>query len=304
MTTSHPTRFSALFTGLIAGQMLAYVSTATIIGSTSRGLFLLTPEMGVIFLSYESWCGPLTVNIGQSLQGFQKVSTGAQVHVSAMQIHIPVANIILDLRASPLWSAPPIPYKVITPEKRQEALDAVAELVCDQSSAGFSPVLAAFINVSRPVSLNQAERDVLVRLHHLRQAFSKQEFDEASTVAASLLGCGRGLTPSWDDLIAGLLLAFSRWEMAFPDLCETGAISSFKHHIISNAYAQTTALSANIIAASAEGQSDERLTQSLDALFSGQLPPQEIATLLLAYGASSGVDSLTGFALALSTILL
>jgi hypothetical protein len=304
MTDTHTTHFPALSIGLFAQQMLASTSTATIIGSTSRGLFLLIPEQRIVFLSYETWRGPLTVNLGQSSPLLQKLSTGTHMLVSAEQIQIPNPGIILNLRSSPVWSASPVPHSICTPEERQAKLQAVAELACAQTNSGFSPVLAHFQNVPDRVSLDQAELSLLERLLWLRQALSQQEFAEASMLAVSLLGYGRGLTPSGDDLIAGLLLTLNRWGLAFPIIPDTDALASFNHHITSDAYAKTTALSANIIAASASGQADERLIQSLDALFSNQMHPPEIATLLLGYGATSGMDTLTGFALAISTIPL
>jgi hypothetical protein len=111
------------------------------------------------------------------------------------------------------------------------------------------------------------------------------------------LGCGRGLTPSGDDFITGLLLAIQRWSHAIP---ESPHLYTLLEGLPSNGYTQTTSLSASIIAAAALGQADERLLHLARCILYGRSSPQQIADLLFNYGGSSGLDALTGIALALT----
>jgi hypothetical protein len=300
MTASHSRFLTATSTGSLAQQMLSSGTMAKVIGSTSHGLFLLTPERGIIFLSYETWRSPMTVNLGRPDSELEKVKIGTQIQISTEKIVILNMGISINLQSAPIWSAPDPPQKLLPPEQRWAHLSDTAELICEQSSAGFCPILAAFLDLPNKPSLNQEEQSLFECLHQLRQALSVRDFHRTAVKSTSLLGYGRGLTPSGDDLLAGLLLILNRWKTALYSVDSSEFLAAINHNIITNAYTHTTALSANIMTAAAAGQADERLIQSIDALLTGQMPPADICNLLLGYGASSGIDTLTGFALALS----
>jgi hypothetical protein len=136
--------------------------------------------------------------------------------------------------------------------------------------------------------LDPSDQAILVRIHQLQQSLYVSDIDLAAEQACSLLGYGRGLTPSGDDLIAGLLLAINRWPHLLPD---DRRRSTLNDRLVKHAYTHTTALSANIIAAAGRAEADERLIGALDALFTSRLQPAEAARLLLSYGSSSGIDA-------------
>jgi hypothetical protein len=300
MTSSHTRSLNVTSAGSFAWQMLSPGSMAKVIGSTSRGLFLLTPEHGIIFLSHETWRSPLTVNLDRTDTELQKVKIGTHTQLSTQKIDLLNTGISINLQSAQIWSAPDRPQKLLPPEQRQAHLRDTAEFICEQSSAGFCPQLAAFLDLPNKPSLNQQEQLLLEGLHQLRQAFSIQDLGRAALQSTKLFGYGRGLTPSGDDLLAGLLLALNRWQTALYGLDGGEFLAATNHNLTTKAYTHTTALSANIMTAAAAGQADERLIQSIDALLTGQMPPTDICNLLLRYGASSGIDTLTGFALALS----
>jgi hypothetical protein len=110
-----------------------------------------------------------------------------------------------------------------------------------------------------------------------------------------VLGSGRGLTPSGDDFIIGLLLSLNRWGKAFnhgPELHYLNRI------IVRAAKEKTTTMSANLIESAANGQSDERLVNVVDAVFSGDPAIYDCIYPLMDWGASSGMDALAGIAMA------
>jgi hypothetical protein len=297
MNADHPVRIYARSTGLLVQDLLACGAAATVIGSTSRGLFLLAPSSRVVFLSYEAWRSPLTVNTGQPHKLLRDVSVGAQARFSLGAITIPAAGVTIDLRTAPVWAAPPAPPATLSADQRRMKLVETAARVTTRSDAGFSPLLSAFINLPVRSGLEDEEQVFLQRLQELRLALRDHDLARAGDTAAALLGYGRGLTPSGDDLISGLLLALNRWGHTLPPC---NRLAELNTRLVQSAYTQTTALSANIIAAAAAGQADERLVQSLDAFFTHLLDPAKAADLLLSYGGSSGVDALTGFTIALS----
>jgi hypothetical protein len=287
----------ATTTGLLAQEILESEIAAVVIGSTSRGLFLLTPANRVLFLSYESWRSPLTINLDNHRAMLQKISTGTKAQTTSAVIDIPSAGIKIDLSHAAIWHVPPAPQPDTSTEQRQERLRETVAALTRESSAGFAPLLAGFLGLSDRYVLDPSNQAMLVRIRQLQQSLRELEIDLAAEQARRLLGYGRGLTPSGDDLITGLLLAINRWSHLMPDERQR---STLNDRLVKHAYTHTTSLSANIIAAAGRGEADERLIAALDALFTSHLQPAEISTLLLNYGGSSGVDALLGFALAIS----
>jgi len=111
-----------------------------------------------------------------------------------------------------------------------------------------------------------------------------------------MLGQGTGLTPAGDDVILGCLLALSRWGHILSPYLDLQAL---QQPLISQAYRQTTLLSANLIECAASGQADERLLLALDGIFTGQPSTEQCAALLLGWGNSSGCDALVGMGIAI-----
>jgi hypothetical protein len=108
----------------------------------------------------------------------------------------------------------------------------------------------------------------------------------------ALLGLGRGLTPSGDDFICGVLLARSRAGLE---------PLAWVEPLLSLARKRTTTLSSELIAAAASGSADERILEACDRCLDGSMPPAQILEKFLAYGSSSGLDLLVGFCTALAS---
>jgi hypothetical protein len=296
MTVYSLPQINAISQGCIAHEILASGAPTKIIGSTSRGLFMLASAREVIFLSYETWRSPITVNLGRVYAKLRQAEAGAAVQLSELAITIPSLKVAIDLSRAPVWAAQEVPPVRTSSLQRISILQETAAWVTAGSQVGWSRILAALLEMPETAVMNQDEQAILDRLIRLKSALFGDS-DAALQTSTSLLGCGRGLTPSGDDLITGLLLAIRRWSHAIP---ESPHLHTLVEDLPSYGYAQTTSLSASIIAAAALGQADERLLLSLDAFFTAERSPQQIADLLLNYGGSSGLDALTGFALALT----
>jgi len=132
---------------------------------------------------------------------------------------------------------------------------------------------------------------VLADIRRLEQAFHKGSSQETLAIFRRLVGLGRGLTPSGDDFIMGLLLAVNRWPGLFGPLPELAELNRL---VVAKAYSATTSISANLIESATLGYGDERLISALDGIVTGDLPPEACAANLLALGASSGIDALVG----------
>lgn len=111
--------------------------------------------------------------------------------------------------------------------------------------------------------------------------------------AAALAGLGPGLTPSGDDVLAGVML--SLWAAHHPERVALGS------DIATAAAPRTTRLSRAFLRAAAAGLADEkwhRLFEALATTSSTNADPgavRQAVDRIIAYGATSGLDMLQGF---------
>ncbi|MCC7104444.1 MAG: DUF2877 domain-containing protein, partial [Chloroflexi bacterium] len=134
------------------------------------------------------------------------------------------------------------------------------------------------------------------RVSTLLAAWAADDAPGVEAAAATLAGLGPGLTPSGDDLLAGLCVAMARvWPGDWRPLAAAIARGSLE---------QTTTIGAARIRYATEGELDERSECALAALLGGPDQALERAVReLLAFGHSSGLDTLVGLVLGLDLAL-
>lgn len=138
------------------------------------------------------------------------------------------------------------------------------------------------------------------RLGRMHDALRNQDVDECEKAAASIAGCGIGLTPSSDDMITGYLTAYAALSMALGRTRER--VLRFTRAMASGAAEHTTDLSAAFLLQSGEGLVSEDAFGLLRAIFSDVSYPTMVAyaTKVASFGSTSGTDILTGIYLAIS----
>lgn len=274
----------------MAHASLARSGAAAVIGVTSRGIFLLAEGQQVIFLSYEPFSSPLTVNLPGASPHLSTIANGDAAHLSADGIFFPKQQINIQVPPHTLWQPPPPATTESSRTAAQRRLRRVAVLVARQPR-GLSAWLPVVMAESAP--LPEAESDLLLPL---LKSLADNEAQIILPRLLPLLGYGRGLTPSGDDLLLGWLLAHTRWGAILPP---PHRFSWLADSVVREAKSRTTSISANLIAAAAAGMADERLLTALDGILTGTPDEETCAANLLQLGSSSGVDALVGIALAL-----
>lgn len=273
-------------------------------GITSRGIFLVTDRAGIIFLSYEAYRGPLTVNLpGLPPEVTVALVMGAALALTPGCLSARDGKYKVLLPAGSGWSAPVAPLEQASPlPVRLARLYSFCRLALSRKDrAGFAPVLPALLDwpgaaASPPVwdSLLATRVQNVLALPRLWQI---KAIPQVAANLGQLLGCGRGLTPSGDDLVLGLLLVANRWGAAGLPI---KALARLNTEVVAAARRRTTTLSARLIECAAQGEADERLLAAADYLFSGAGDGGKVLDELLTWGASSGVDALVGMALVVS----
>jgi hypothetical protein len=277
---------NALSIGSVGVKVTSIGGEAKVIGVTSRGFFL-SIDQRVLFISFERWRGPLTINIEQPFD----CAIGEGVRLSSTRLIFPAIEV--DLSTANVWQAPAVSAASQSPDEQLNALRHLArEVLAHNSGAGFGALLAHLLDLPEKQALSAVEAAQLAQLIQLRDSLRNAPFDQATELIEGLLGLGRGLTPSGDDVTIGLLLMLNRWQRE-RDWRE------LNQRVIALADRHTTTLSANLIECAADGEADERLINVVDGIVTGTPSLKECVGCVLGWGHSSGSDVLVGMAIAL-----
>lgn len=311
------TELRARSIGRAASAALASEPQAAVNGLTSRGIFLLTPASRVVFVSFEMHRGPLTINLAENSASSPRnndlsryypglIRMGSPVRLAPHRIAFVDAGITVAIDADSVWHPAPPPGAIRSHDDQLQSLKRVTQdLISAKGAAGFGELLPCLIPGNADAEPGRNERPEMLRrsaprhgiaaalpvVLRLRESLRAGEWAQAADSAGRLIGLGRGLTPSGDDFIVGLLLVLNR--------SRREGLESFSAAVAEQARKRTTALSAGLIECAANGEADERLIAAADGILTGRPEPSECVRALSDWGASSGVDALAGMAAAI-----
>lgn len=124
-------------------------------------------------------------------------------------------------------------------------------------------------------------------------------------VSPVLIGCGPGLTPSGDDFLVGF---FAAHYLGGSSLLAELRRQGWDRELAARAKRQTTVVSAELLACALQGKFSEHLIQACAAISGLCRDSRRDAALqdgplerLLAWGSTSGTDTLTGLTLGIAT---
>ena len=295
--------------GLAAAQITSRGGEAKVMGVTSRGVFL-SIEQRVLFVSFERWRGPLTINVDEVFD----CAIGEAVRMSAARLVFPTIEI--DLSAAEVWQSTPSAIARPIADQREALKQLASSVLARKEPEGFGPLLPHLLDLPEKQALSASEAALLARLKQLRESIHQQALDQTTTLIESLLGLGRGLTPSGDDVTIGLLLMLTHVKGKHPEQSggrpstslrsaqdapaaqSKDALVAVKHRVVESAYQRTTTISANLIECAANGEADERLINVIDGLVTGTPSRDDCVECVIGWGNSSGLDALIGMALA------
>jgi hypothetical protein len=207
-------------------------------------------------------------------------------------LEIPSARLRIRWEGATTWEAA-LPQGEALPstERIQRFRGLAGQLLERKNRASQSPLLAGLLLLKEPAA---AESRLPGDLRAIQRALAARDGGLLVAALDPFLGWGPGLTPSGDDLAAGLLLALSRWGK---ELYPGWKYSDAGAEIVKAAQLKTTTLSAALIVCAFQGQADERLVQALDGVLTGSPALERCAELLSSWGNTSGGDALVGMGL-------
>lgn len=292
--------------GLLAADALASSRTARCMGRTSRGLFLGLNNGWVVFLSAETWCGPLTLNLGPLIQRLPETDVGAVFSLAPGRLA--VSDFVISWDRAVRWQPPAIPAnnRLQSPGARHSFGQAV---VREALRSGRASVVTGLLSLVLGLDVEQLgdlqgmfsapvlEPPMRSWCEQAMQALERLDVPSLADSLHGFVGLGGGLTPSGDDLILGFVLALVRWGVDLRPEWPAAQQHALAARLVDLVRQDSTSLSASLVACAARGHADERLIQALDGLVTGQ-PSAAVCTAALAgWGNTSGFDALAGMGL-------
>jgi len=226
--------------------------------------------------------------------------TGQGVILDRQRVRIPAADIDVDLSRAARWS-PRLP--AVDPDlartrwgvRAPQARSLVAAAV--RARPGSRDGLGDLIDRDGHASLRPVARLAAPRLKRLTAALRDADPSAAGMAAESLVGLGPGLTPSGDDVLIGVAAVIT----ATATPCTLDA--TFLRRAVHTSSTRTTTVSATFLRHAAAGEFSGALHGLMAALI-GPDPSDMAATIerSVAYGATSGADTLVGVLMALDAL--
>ena len=293
-----PTRieYRAQSIGRFAFETLSEDRAAAVVGVTSRGLFIRTDSRWLTFVSFEKHRGPCTLTLEPAADCLRAAKIDTPAQIVAGKLRFPSLGIGISALPDAVWRSPP-PSGGFRPREEQLAdlKYLVREAAINRVVQGPGSLALLLLGLEACGTHASPDESTLADVSLLRQALADGHASLAAGILDRRLGQGRGLTPAWDDFVAGLLLLLNRGQgEVWPD----GVLQDLNRRLVAAAYERTTRLSANLIECAALGESDERLLNVVDCILTGSPPVAECLPELLTWGSSSGVDAFAGMAVA------
>lgn len=265
-----------------------------IIGDTSKGIFFRHPSKRVIFLSREKFCGPLSITLSQP--NHMILGDDARADMTSDRIRVS-QEFDIDFQSARIWNPPgwdashseridPLVIRAIrlmslTANKTENLLNRL-------------PLLDGDADLS-----DSSEKPLVERFQPILNDFGKAPIEQQVSQLERVIGYGRGLTPSGDDFLCGIVLGMVRYRLASPAI---PGIELLRAHLLPAAYEKTTLVSANIMEFSFRGQTDERIIEGLDEILTRNPSINKLESSLMGWGNTSGLDTLAGLLVLLKAI--
>lgn len=265
--------------------------SGSVIGVTSGGIFMRAGADQIVFISRLAYRSPLTITLDPDKSALQLLEVGMAVEFTPERLFFPQPSLTILVDSGVRWAAPLPAVDLV--DRSGGISERLRSLACgvwqQKGDLGLSVLLPGLLQL--PNSEKTEHSLVEERVMAVHSRLRGGSFSSLENALLSLLGLGRGLTPSGDDLLVGFLLALNRWPEALQPHFDVGGLN---RQIAAMAYQATTHLSANLIACAAAGAADERLLDGLDYVVTGQGNADLITVQLAEMGSSSGADSLVG----------
>lgn len=282
--------------GAFIAPLLQTNQDGKVIGITSKGVFLLFSQK-VVFLTSEDHDNPFMLHLDDLAQFPQGLTLNSFVQLKDRQLQ--VGEMSYDLTAVTRIVPEHLPQaKTIMGKGRMNSqLISIFQLL-KSSGHQDSFIYIADALLNKVIPADRAKQDLWAAVQQLRLGVHKRDLKTCMEALRPLLGSGKGLTPSGDDLVAGYLLILNSVTHQPRKVDEF--VNQLNSTVLDLARSRTTWISVNIIEAATLRLVDERIGLAARVLLGlCKMDPVTVARKLESFGNSSGVDTFTGMVAAL-----
>lgn len=268
--------------GVLAREVLAQPGSLTIRGQTSKGIFMNHSIGQIVFLSREAFRGPYSLTLPNERELPELVDPLNLLPNGSIRDG---NSIVINFAGADVYR--PEPFQWDGTLSRPD-FDTVCELARLAQAAQPLAGLCAQLQGSQPHMAVDDER-----WNTVWSAVLHGPVDAWPAAFSPICGYGRGLTPSGDDFLLGMLLGLRRYQRVIAFSAE---IELALKSILAAAQGKTTTISLNLLQAANLGLADERLITAFDAWMAHSSGAVELHALLRTWGNSSGLDAFSGLA--------
>lgn len=282
----------ALQIGGLARKTLVDGVAGTVLGSTSKGLFLSTDQK-ILFVTSADYKSPFNIQLFSLKNISDQITAGDAWHYQDEHLVFTLKDIRIATANADVWHPIAAPLIETTLQEQQQRMDALV-----QRLRSLDP-LKGWLFLAEPANLKPDSEAGLIQemTNHFLGCVQKSDLPGALEYGSSILGRGGGLTPSGDDWLSGFLLYHARTGQMNPFMVSLGQA------ITALAFESTTTISANRVEAACQGWSEELFLEVVDSLMvSDAILSDQNVERLVNFGHSSGVDTCVGIGAALKVI--
>jgi len=283
--------------GKLAYEWLLQSSQAVVWGNTSGGLFLHIQGNRIIFLTNNNHFGPVNIIIQNQIPIQWKNEDEVQIIHADREFILTNNKQQIKLNIENIWSTPQKPTGFISEIEQKNRMKRVAnQLSLLKNEQGFAPLLLPFVTDTLPL---ETDNNWLFTswntIKLLKISMIQKDTESILSLTNLLIGSGRGLTPSGDDLLTGLTFMRRRW---FP---EVNWMTEVEDQLLATFKVKTTSVSSTLFECALQGEADARIQEMADVLMSADVPFHQQAMELSRWGNSSGADVFLGMLLAIES---
>ena len=272
--------------GNLANQILQSQPQLTFFGQTSKGIFLLSNQNKILFISAEKYQGPYTININLKTSSLPACTKQTTITAQKDQINFVSPTFQISATADLKIYLPTFTFE-ISPQKISQNTKVLINHIPNHSNQFLSTVLSLKNYPSTTQYSSNPNQQTLIQI---RQALQNSTETQLNNAFSKLIGVGAGLTPSGDDFICGVILAESI-------IKKKTFTNHFKENLKKEALKKTTIISANLIEAAFQKTADQRIINLIKEICADEFTNISAIEQLSTWGNSSGLDTLAGILL-------
>lgn len=281
--------------GKIAAQQLASSSEFSIRGITSKGIFTYLNNESIVFLSRETFKGPLVVNLSWTDPALEKINLESSGKINNSGYLFNNLDLQIDCGHVKIWSAAAL-WPPTSPNLKLPTEETLINFCQTLQAKSENELISNVIRLMNPSLPSPAPLDPLIadKIQQFTTGFREMDINSIDQVAHYFAGRGRGLTPSGDDFLLGIVygLFLMQHKLKLKQLQIT-------EPIVNTVKRRSTLISANLVACASLGEVDERLGTAFQKLLNAPDELDGAVNGLLNWGSSSGMDTAAGMVLLL-----